>query len=422
MRFFRRDALFTGGVEAVALNYLPIFALAYGGSNAAIGLLGAAIGLGAAAACIPGAWLSARWRYRKHFILLTRGVLANIFLLTLALGPLIVPSAVAVPLIVFAAGARSFSMMLSEGAWTSLAADVAPARLRGQYFSSRNLYLGVGALTGAGFVGLVLSVFGMELAWATVWSTMAGLGVASALTMSRVPESRLEASDATPANNREERSSLVRDRNFMVYMGTVVLWSLSVWGAVPFFGVHMVKNLSASSAWVAGLLVTGSVFGLLGQAFVGRIHDRRGSRWMVGASGIAIAALPTAWYFVDAPYQIIGINALGGILWAGYLLASFNFLLAVSPPGQQRYYAAAYNTVVFLTMFAGPLLGGLISGLWGIKALFLASGAGRLIASVGFLALVRESAIVQPSEELSRKEGGLAQVAAPGSTSAEATA
>lgn len=392
MRFFRRDALFTGGVEAVALNYLPIFALAYGGSNAEIGILGAAIGLGAAAACIPGAWLSNRWRYRKHFILLTRGGLANFFLLVLALGPLIVPSAAVGPLIVFAAAARSFSMMLSEGAWTSLAADVAPTRLRGQYFSSRNLYLGIGALAGAGFVGLVLSVFGMGLAWAVVWAGMAGLGLASAMTMSRVPEDKLESSDVLPATTGAMQPSILRDRNFMMYLSTVVLWSLSVWAAVPFFGVHMVKNLGASSAWVAGLVMVGSVFGLLGQTFVARIHDSRGSRWMVGFGGMAIALLPTAWYFVDAPWQIIGINAVGGVLWAGYLLASFNFLLAVSPAGGQRYYAATYNTIVFLTMFAGPLLGGLISGLWGIRVLFLLSGAGRLIASAGFLALVRESA------------------------------
>ncbi len=388
MRAFRWDALFAGGVDSVVLNYLPLFALAYGGSNAEIGLLAAAMGLGAAAACFSGAWLSGRWRRRKPFILITRGVFANLLLLVFALGSLVAgPAALAV--IAAAAMARSFILTLAESAWTSLATDLVPAGIRGQYFAGRNLFFGAGGLVSAGLVGLILTLLGVELGWAAGWGLVFGLGVASALAYSRIPEADLPSSHEQAGSATSPRAVL-RDSRFLRYAATVVLWTISVQAAVPFFNVHLVKNLGASSAVIAGLFVVSAVFGLLGQAFIGRLLDLRGSRWMMAVAGIAISFLPVAWFFVDAPYQAGGINAVGAVLWAAYLLASFHLLLSIAPPGQQRYYVASYHTLVFLAMFAGPLLGGLVAEAYGIRAIFLLSGAGRLIAVLAFIALVQD--------------------------------
>lgn len=396
MRMFRWDALFAGGVDSVVLNYLPLFALAYGGSNAEIGFLAAAMGLGAAAACFPGAWLSAHWRHRKPFLIITRGVFANLLLLVFALGPLFAgPAALAV--IMAAAAARSFVLMLGESAWTSVATDLVPPAVRGRYFAGRNLFFGLGGLVAAGGVGVVLTLLGVEMGWAVAWGVVFGLGVASALAYSRIPEADLPSSHEE-AGTRASPRAILRDSRFLRYAATVVLWTISVQGAGPFFNVHLVKNLGAGSATVAGLFVVSAVFGLIGQMFIGRLLDIRGSRWMMGAAGIALSFLPVAWYFIDAPYQVGAVNAAGGILWAAYLLASFSLLLSLAPPGQQRYYVASYHTLVYLAMFAGPLLGGLIAQAYGIRVIFLLSGAGRLIACLAFIALVQDvGAHVEPA-------------------------
>jgi MFS family permease len=93
---------------------------------------------------------------------------------------------------------------------------------------------------------------------------------------------------------------------------------------------------------------------------------------------------------IDAPWQVIFINVVGGVAWAGYLLGSFNFLLVVSPPEQRRYYAASFHTLVFLSAGVGPLIGGVIAQSQSIKALFVISGAGRLAAHILFLRFVHE--------------------------------
>lgn len=389
MRFFKLDGLVVGGVDSVLLHYLPLFAYALGASNAEIGVLAAAIGLGAAAACLPGAWLSSRWSQRKPFVVATRAA-SGLFLATLAALPLVLGgSGVVLPLVIVAAAGRAFIVSLAEGAWTSLAADVVPPGIRGRYFSSRNLMMGAGGLTAVALVGVTISVLDRGEEWTAVWALVLALVAVSTWLYGRIPERSIGTEPAPPARH-QARSPLLRDANFVRYGGTVLLWSMSVWMAGPFFNVHLAKNLGASPAWVAGLIAVTAVFGLAGQTVVGRLADARGARWLMAASGFTLATLPIAWFFVSAPYQVLPINMVAGVVWAGYLLASFNFLLAISPAGQQRYYAAAYQTMVFLSMFLGPLIGGAVAGAFGIRLLFLLSGVGRLAACGLFVAMVRE--------------------------------
>jgi MFS family permease len=398
MRWFWWGAFFTGANETIILQYLPLFALAFGASNGEIGLLAAGVGLAATLAFMPGAWLSSRWHYRKPFILATGWGAAQLLFIPLGVVPLLFDMPLAVRFIITLAAIRAFVFSLALPAWTALAADLVPAGMRGRYFSTRNFLYGVGGLAGIVSVALLLASLGSKEAWLLVWLLVLVAGLAYHWTFTHIPERELAPAEQPPRPRLGPRAILLRDANFQAYGGTVLLWSISLYMAAPFFNVHLVKNLHASPLWVGGLLVVMSVFGLLGQLLFGKTVDLRGSRWVMAVCGLVIPFLPWAWYFVNAPYQVIAINALGGVAWAGYTLASFNFLLAISPPGQQRYYAAAYQTLVYLSTFLGPLLGGAIAAAYGIKTLFLLSGAGRMLACVLFVRFVRERRMeVQPS-------------------------
>jgi MFS family permease len=398
MHWFWWGGFFAGANETIILQYLPLFALAFGASNGQIGLLAAGVGLAATLAFVPGAWLSTRWRYRKPFILATGWGAAQLLLIPLALVALLFDVPLAVRLIIAVAAIRAFVFNLALPAWTALAADLVPAGIRGRYFSTRNFLYGVGGLAGLLLVALVLASLGSKEGWLVVWLLVLAAGLAYHWTYSRIPERDLSPAKERPRPCLSPRITLLRDANFQAYGGTVLIWSTSLYMAAPFFNVHLVKNLGASPLWVGGLLVVTSLFGLLGQLLFGKMVDVRGSRWVIAVCGLVIPFLPWAWYFVNAPYQVIAINAVAGVAWAGYMLASFNFLLAISPQGQQRYYAAAYQTLVYLSTFLGPLLGGAIASVYGIKMLFLLSGAGRMLACVLFVRFVRERRLeVQPS-------------------------
>jgi len=390
MRMFWWDGLFAGVPMTLLLQYLPLFALAYGANNAEIGLMVAVAGLGAASAFLPGAWLSGLWPRRKTFVVLTGGLLARTPFLAFILLPFVADGVQALRIIIVLAVVQAFFASLGTPAWTSLAADIVPLSIRGRYFAWREFIYGAGGMAAAPAAGLMVTIWGKPEGWQGVWLLALAAGLLSVWFFSRIPEEpRPRPSEGAPSAP-PWHATILRDANFLIFGGTVFLWNISLYAAAPFFNVYLVKNLGASEVWVGGLAAVASAFGLVGQTVFGRLLDAKGSRWLMAVCGLFIPFLPWAWYFVNAPWQIILINAVAGVAWAGYLLGSFNFLLIISPPGQRRYYAAAYQTLVFLSAAAGPLIGGVVAQSHSIKALFIISGAGRLAAHVLFLRFVRE--------------------------------
>jgi MFS family permease len=390
MRMFWWDGLFASVPMTILLQYLPLFAVAYGASNAEVGFMAAGAGFGAAVAFLPGAWLSGLWSRRKTFVVLTSGILARIPFLAYVLIPFIVDGEAALRLIILLAVIQAFLASLGTPAWTSLAADIVPLGIRGRYFAWREFIYGAGGMVAAPAAGLMLAIWGKPEGWQGVWLLAVIAGGLSAWFFSRIPEKPRAPPPRGDTTAAPWHSAILSDANFLIFGGTVLIWNVSLYAAGPFFNIYLVKDLGASEAWVGGLAAVASVTGLIGQTMFGRLLDARGSRWLMAVCGLFIPLLPLAWYVVDAPWQIIFINLVGGIAWAGYLLGTFNFLLIVSPPEQRRYYAASYHTLVFLSTGVGPLIGGFIAEAHSIKALFIISGVGRLAAHILFLRFVHE--------------------------------
>ncbi len=393
MRMFWWDGLFASVPVTLLLQYLPLFAVAYGASNAEVGLMAAGAGLGAALAFLPGAWLSDLWRRRKTFVVLTSGLLARAPFAAFVLLPFVADGEAALRAIIFLTVIQAFLTSLGTPAWTSLAADIVPLSIRGRYFAWREFIYGAGGMVAAPVAGLMVALWGKPEGWQGVWLLALAAGGLSAWVFSLIPEEARPRPSAEASAGPPWHATMLRDANFLIFGGTVFLWNISLYAAAPFFNVYLVENLDASEVWVGGLAAVASAFGLVGQAMFGRLLDARGSRWLMAVCGLFIPFLPWAWYVIDAPWQIIFVNAVGGIAWAGYILGSFNFLLIVSPPEQRRYYAAAYHTLVFLSAAVGPLIGGVMAQSYSIRALFVISGAGRLAAHVLFLRFVHQRRI-----------------------------
>jgi MFS family permease len=65
-----------------------------------------------------------------------------------------------------------------------------------------------------------------------------------------------------------------------------------------------------------------------------------------------------------------------------------NMVMIMAPPEKRARYAAAFQTVTFAGAFAGPLIGGQIIAMVGYKALFVFSGAGRMVGTLVILRFV----------------------------------
>jgi MFS family permease len=388
MRVFWWDGFFAWGSEAVVVQYLPLYALAFGATALQIGILSALVSLAAAVAFFPGARLAETWGRRKLIVVLAHGLGARPMLLALAVLPFFLEGRQVMYVIVGLASLRSLMVGAAIPAWTSLTADLVPTAIRGRFLSSRNMGMGLAALMAAPLAGGIIGWAGFPRGWEIAWLLAFLLGQAATFAYSRIPEA--QPAPAAAVGSGVLRPGLLADTNFLFFCGTTLLWNLSLYAAAPFFNVHLVENLGGSAVWVGILAAVMSVMGLPGQWYFGPLVDRRGSKWVMAVAGLGIPFLPWAWVLVQAPWQVIFINAVGGFLWAGYNLAALNLLLVVSPDDKRPTYAAAYQSAVYFSAFLGPLAGGFLAQAYGYRFLFGLSGAGRLLGTLLFIRWVQE--------------------------------
>lgn len=407
LRWYWFDGVLAQASEAIVLAFLPLYVLALGGSRGHIGWMSSFASLSAALLLLPGAAIAERWGRDKWLCLLSGGGAARITVLLLALapragsGPAVLAAAIAL------AVARNAFTNLSIPAWMSLTAEVVPMAWRGRYFSSRNIAMGVAGLTVTLVVGGLITRIGGTAGYQWAMGLAFALGVGSTLSFARldVPVPAippLVRRDSFPAVLEHVR----RHPGFLAFCATAVIWSFSLNTAGPFFSVYLVENLGASAAVVGATSAIQALAGLPAYRLFGGIVDRWGPRRVMLVTGLLIPMLPWAWLWVRSPWQVAPISLAGGVLWAGYNLASFNFVLGLTPDDHRPRYSAFYQTAVTLALAGGAALGGLIATHWGYRALFTLSGAGRLVAALLFVCLVRPTGDLPSTErEPSMAEG-----------------
>ena len=147
LRLFWLDGIFAATSESFYLAFIPIFALAYGATNQQVGWITAVGNLAGATALFPGARLMEKTGKRKAIVVWTGGGIARLMLLLLALVPLFqLPPEIAILTIAALNGVRAFMANFGNPAWTAMVADIVPDFMRGRYFSTRNLTMGMATL------------------------------------------------------------------------------------------------------------------------------------------------------------------------------------------------------------------------------------------------------------------------------------
>ncbi|HNB51405.1 MAG TPA: MFS transporter [Anaerolineales bacterium] len=387
LRYFWIDGLFAAISENFYLGFVTLFALAYGATNGQVGLVTATGNLLGAISLFPGAQLVERYGQRKSVVVWAGGGVSRIVLLAMALFPFLINQPVwGVGLIIVFNGLRAFTANLSNPAWTSMVADLVPNTMRGRYFSSRNVAMGVAALVVAPLAGRLISagnewanssVFGYQ----TVFFLAFAFGMVSTLAFHRIAEPPMTEEEARPHQRGDLRRALRHHPEFVWFVISAFVWNIALQVAAPFFNVYMVESLGASTTMVGLVSSVTSLFSLISQRYWGKLMDKKDAFWVQMVTGFLIPILPFAWMFITQAWHVGIINIFSGILWAGYNLANFNLLLVMTPDDQRSRAVALFQTVVFTSAVLGPIIGGYLSDAVNFQLVLFISFAGRLIGA-----------------------------------------
>ena len=378
--------------DNIAAPFLSLYALSLGATKTQIGLVTALPALLGSVHQLPAALLTDRFRRRRLLMLIGTIGLRPTWLLVPLLALWFPGRQAIVAYLVFLA-VRSAIGSAAPAAWTSVMADVVPKKIRGAYFANRNMLCNLSALAASVTAGYLVRLFGAPLGYHAVFVLAGLVGVVAAYTMTWFPDmDRLKpsspASAEGPGAPAEPRASAAglwqrmrdfarRERAFLWFVGYSILWNFGVTLPQPLFAVYYVEDLGGSEGMWGVVTAVSLVMTVVGQRYWGPLADRYGNRNLMVASGILAASIPVAWYLAARPGHALLVNAFGGFAWAGYNLAAFNMVLEMTPDARRTTYVAAYNALIGLAQFAGPIAGGIMADALSIEAVLLAAAGLR---------------------------------------------
>ncbi len=164
---------------------------------------------------------------------------------------------------------------------------------------------------------------------------------------------------------------------------------------MPFLPLYVrelgVQGEAEIATWSGLLLTTAPLLaGLLGP-FWGRLGDRFGMKIMVERAILAMALHWGLFGFARSTYHLLGLRIMLGML-GGFGSLSMPLLVSTTPREYVSRSIGGLQTVQMVSAAVGPIVGGLLADLIGIRVTCLISSASGLTALVLISLLYREDA------------------------------
>jgi MFS family permease len=398
LRHALADGAYAAGAAA-SESYFSAFALHLQASVTQLALLTGVPQLLGSLAQLLSVWAWRRGRARQGLLL--AGVLAQAASLPLmALLPWLFPQQAAawfITCVVLYFSGHHFAVPQ----WQSLMGDLVPARQRGRYFARRTRLSQAAsflALMGFGLLLHGLQAQGWARAGFVLLCLVAGgLRLVSWWHLSRMRDPR----PTPPPGAADTRWLPLSVPGYLHFVAFASLMAGSVAVASPFFSYLMLERLHFS---YAEFMLNSSGF-IVAAWWVlpwwGRCSDRRGHAWVLWLTALVIPFLPLLWTLTTAVWLLFLLQALGGLLWSGFNLASSNLLYELLHGRHAGPYLAFHHICMGVAMFAGAQAGGWLvlhaplvwhfPGNWswdwgeGAYVAFAVSAALRLLVAAAFL-------------------------------------
>ena len=175
LHWFWFDGLFSSAHDNIYLNFVSLYILILGATQAQIGLMSSLSNLTAALLLLPGAFIAERFIHKLKEVLVINGSLMRLSILLLVFVPMFFKGSTLVWAAIFLSVLRDGFGNLGYPGWVGLTNEVVPIEGRGRYFGSRNFIMSVAGILVTLLAGKLITLFAGQLGY------QIGLGVAFVL-------------------------------------------------------------------------------------------------------------------------------------------------------------------------------------------------------------------------------------------------
>ena len=353
-----KDGAAYSGMDGITSTYTTPFALAQGANNAEVGILNS----------IPNFFITISQFFAGKYI--EKRGRKNVTV-SLALIQRIIWLMIAfIPVIFFQGGLWFFIFLvvisqiilsLANTAWSSWIGDLVPEKIRGSYFGKRNTIAGIFGFSTTLIAGLILGQIKGLIGFSVIFFLAFIFGLVSYSYLVNIPETRYKLKVKRQLNILEVVKKIKKYSNFHPFAKHMSLLSFAVNIASPFFTVYMLNILKIGYEWYGIVVASEILAGILMQRYWGKLSDKFGDRTIMSLCNVLIVFYPLFFIFARNPFHLILISIFSGVSWSGFNLATFNYLLDVTPSEERPSYIANYKVSVGVALFSGPLIGGLLS-------------------------------------------------------------
>ncbi|MSQ11127.1 MAG: MFS transporter [Dehalococcoidia bacterium] len=389
------ESTFYGGMVGFGESFVGVYAVALRATAFEIGLLTALPTFMGAMGHALSFRLARLMGTRKRTIILFAALQGVMWLPILAIGKLDV-SHPATLLVICVVLYVAFSAVVVP-CWGSIMGEAVPPRLRGRYFSRRSRVSTLSTLVASLLGGMLIYLLrdhgltGFVVAFGAAFCFRA----VSVLLLRTLMELHTEVKSEDGVPFRRFLGELHRT-NLGKAMLLLMLMNFGVNLASPFFTPYMLRDLHMSYLSFTLLSVLTPVGAVFTVTHWGTVADRFGNRFVLVISSMLISLIPLLWLAsASLPYLAL-VQVFSGFVWAGFNLASANFLYDATTDQTRTAQLALFNAGAAASGAVGALAGGALEmhlpALLGsaFLTLCLMSGCARLAAGLGLVSTVRE--------------------------------
>lgn len=173
-------------------------------------------------------------------------------------------------------------------------------------------------------------------------------------------------------------------RNLIVLWIGALLTSASFSMVIPFLPLFLVEDLHVHqwlNLWSGALFSSAFITGALISPYWGSLADQYGRKPMIIRSGLCLFAVYLLTAFVTAPYQLLLLRMLQGLL-SGYIPSAIALVGTNTPERHVGQALAWMSTATATGNILGPLIGGAAATAFGHRVAFASASVIVLVATV----------------------------------------